>query len=175
MLYVCLFQLTANEATGIACQFMVVMMHYFTMTNFFWMLVEGSYTEYNLTDKTTRARQCVVWYIWLLCTMRQWQISFFNYLMAQLRSFCSFKVWHFSSKSNKIERIKYHFSIFPFLLLCVLLLFCMLNTQGLYLYMLVVETFSADNINLKMYAFIGWGKWHFSLYHSFIEHSTIQS
>lgn len=29
---------------------------------------------------------------------------------------------------------------------------------GLYLYMLVVETFSGDGFNFKTYAFIGWGK-----------------
>lgn len=28
---------------------------------------------------------------------------------------------------------------------------------GLYLYMLVVETFSGDNLRFSMYAFIGWG------------------
>lgn len=29
---------------------------------------------------------------------------------------------------------------------------------GFYLYMLVVETFSADKIRLRIYALIGWGK-----------------
>lgn len=29
--------------------------------------------------------------------------------------------------------------------------------EGLYLYMLVVETFAGDNIRLRLYAFIGWG------------------
>lgn len=33
-----------------------------------------------------------------------------------------------------------------------------LTFSGLYLYMLVVETFSAENIKLKVYATIGWGK-----------------
>lgn len=31
--------------------------------------------------------------------------------------------------------------------------------SGLYLYMLVVETFSSDKLKFKMYAVIGWGKW----------------
>lgn len=35
-------------------------------------------------------------------------------------------------------------------------LFCFIS--GLYLYMLVVETFSGDNLRFRMYAFIGWGK-----------------
>lgn len=30
--------------------------------------------------------------------------------------------------------------------------------SGLYLYMLVVETFSGDNLKFKLYALIGWGK-----------------
>lgn len=30
--------------------------------------------------------------------------------------------------------------------------------SGLYLYMLVVETFSGDNLKFAMYALIGWGK-----------------
>lgn len=34
---------------------------------------------------------------------------------------------------------------------------------GLYLYMLVVETFSGDNLKFNMYALIGWGKWYFHL------------
>ena len=32
------------------------------------------------------------------------------------------------------------------------------DVVGLYLYMLVVETFSADKIKLRVYALIGWGK-----------------
>lgn len=32
------------------------------------------------------------------------------------------------------------------------------NSLGLYLYMLVVETFSGDNLKFNMYALIGWGK-----------------
>ncbi|XP_055309678.1 diuretic hormone receptor-like isoform X2 [Sitodiplosis mosellana] len=63
-----LLGLTHNEATGAGCKCLVILLHYFTLTNFFWMLVEG-----------------------------------------------------------------------------------------LYLYMLVVETFSGDNLKFKMYAFIGWG------------------
>lgn len=31
------------------------------------------------------------------------------------------------------------------------------SIAGLYLYMLVVETFSGSNAKFKMYAFIGWG------------------
>ncbi|XP_031631545.1 diuretic hormone receptor-like isoform X2 [Contarinia nasturtii] len=60
--------LTENDPTGFGCKCLVILLHYFTLTNFFWMLVEG-----------------------------------------------------------------------------------------LYLYMLVVETFSGDNMKFKMYAFIGWG------------------
>ena len=37
---------------------------------------------------------------------------------------------------------------------------------GFYLYMLVVETFSADKIKLRIYAFIGWGKQFFYVFHS---------
>ncbi|XP_063697446.1 diuretic hormone receptor-like [Culicoides brevitarsis] len=35
--------------------------------------------------------------------------------------------------------------------------FCWMLVEGLYLYMLVVETFSGDNLRFGMYAFIGWG------------------
>ena len=38
----------------------------------------------------------------------------------------------------------------------------MVDISGLYLYMLVVETFSADKIKLRVYAVIGWGKYHFT-------------
>ena len=38
------------------------------------------------------------------------------------------------------------------------------DVAGLYLYMLVVETFSADKIKLQAYAFIGWGKYYFQLH-----------
>lgn len=31
-------------------------------------------------------------------------------------------------------------------------------SAGLYLYMLVVETFSGDNMRIKTYAAIGWGE-----------------
>lgn len=30
---------------------------------------------------------------------------------------------------------------------------------GLYLYLLVVKTFTGDNIKLRLYLVIGWGKW----------------
>lgn len=33
-----------------------------------------------------------------------------------------------------------------------------LPSPGLYLYMLVVETFSGDNMRIKTYAAIGWGE-----------------
>lgn len=39
--------------------------------------------------------------------------------------------------------------------LCLTSLFILF--AGLYLYMLVVQTFSGDDIKFKMYAFIGWG------------------
>lgn len=38
-------QLTANEATGAICKCLVILLHYFTLTNFFWMLVEGLYSR----------------------------------------------------------------------------------------------------------------------------------
>lgn len=31
--------------------------------------------------------------------------------------------------------------------------------EGLYLYMLVVKTFSGDNIRFNIYVSIGWGEW----------------
>jgi corticotropin releasing hormone receptor 1 len=37
----------------------------------------------------------------------------------------------------------------------ILLLF---KIAGLYLYMLVVETFTGENIKLRVYVIIGWGK-----------------
>ena len=37
------------------------------------------------------------------------------------------------------------------------LLLCF-NIAGLYLYMLVVETFTGENIKLRVYVIIGWGK-----------------
>lgn len=42
--------------------------------------------------------------------------------------------------------------IFNILVKCLFLFL-----SGLYLYMLVVETFSGDNLRFSMYAFIGWG------------------
>ena len=33
-----------------------------------------------------------------------------------------------------------------------------IDSAGFYLYMLVVETFTADKIRLRIYAIIGWGK-----------------
>lgn len=35
------------------------------------------------------------------------------------------------------------------------------SISGLYLYMLVVETFTAENIKLKVYTTVGWGKFDF--------------
>lgn len=35
------FQLTQSQVTGVACKFLVILLHYFRLTNFFWMLVEG--------------------------------------------------------------------------------------------------------------------------------------
>lgn len=65
-----LFQLTANEATGIPCKFMVVMMHYFTLTNFFWMLVEGLYVMYcasllSIEFDTSNNEHGILSFIWL--------------------------------------------------------------------------------------------------------------
>lgn len=42
--------------------------------------------------------------------------------------------------------------------LCFALFF---SPIGLYLYMLVVETFSGDNLKFNLYALIGWGKWSY--------------
>jgi len=41
----------------------------------------------------------------------------------------------------------------------LLLLF---KITGLYLYMLVVETFTGENIKLRVYVIIGWGKTTFN-------------
>jgi len=38
--------------------------------------------------------------------------------------------------------------------------------EGLYLYMLVVKTFSGDNIRFNIYASIGWGKFDVCLGYS---------
>lgn len=46
------------------------------------------------------------------------------------------------------------------------------NLLGLYLYMLVVETFSGDNLKFKMYALIGWGKL-IALFPSLFFHSFV--
>jgi hypothetical protein len=40
----------------------------------------------------------------------------------------------------------------------VLLYLLCLQIAGLYLYMLVVETFTGENIKLRVYVLIGWGK-----------------
>lgn len=40
---------------------------------------------------------------------------------------------------------------------CCFIFCCFSSFIGLYLYMLVVQTFSGDDIKFKMYAFIGWG------------------
>lgn len=50
-----------------------------------------------------------------------------------------------------------------------LFLFYLPSITGLYLYMLVVKTFSGDNIRFNIYAIIGWGK------HLLYQHTTFAS
>jgi hypothetical protein len=87
------WQLYRGETNKGSC-IIVIFLHYFHLTNFFWMFVEGKRALYSLSR---------TYYTWPL------------------------------------------FPVIP-------------DIAGFYLYMLVVETFSADKIRLRIYAFIGWGK-----------------
>lgn len=74
-----------------------------------------------------------------------------------LTNFCwmlvegKFLTWHFKVFSRFLLYSNMHFYFFKQLSQYV-------HTKGLYLYMLVVETFSGDNLRFGMYAFIGWGE-----------------
>jgi len=56
------------------------------------------------------------------------------------------KTLFFEKQQVKVSRNE----MFNLLLLC--------KITGLYLYMLVVETFTGENIKLRVYVIIGWGK-----------------
>uniref|UniRef100_A0A182FFC8 G-protein coupled receptors family 2 profile 2 domain-containing protein n=1 Tax=Anopheles albimanus TaxID=7167 RepID=A0A182FFC8_ANOAL len=108
-------QLTSGSNSGMtSCVIFVTLLHYFTLTNFFWMLVEATVMLVRCEAKL------------LSCWIDE---HYAKAAEGAVYTFASFAL------TNPVH--------FPF--------------AGLYLYMLVVETFSGDNLRFNMYAAIGWG------------------
>lgn len=237
-----LFQLTQSQVTGVACKFLVILLHYFRLTNFFWMLVEGMYVRaVFLLQKFPHHSHTIIHFIrekrramptaptiteshcyffaficayavmkkkphgiyWIYQGKHPEQLNafrtrntnlwtsfiFFALLLLPLSKISGKKMNIFAllvNPPNKrtiysvgiriiiciLHRLSNHIQLAEkwklwnymtyvrfrnafYYALCLTSLFILF--AGLYLYMLVVQTFSGDDIKFKMYAFIGWG------------------
>ncbi|KAJ6641176.1 Diuretic hormone receptor, partial [Pseudolycoriella hygida] len=103
LLWILMLSLQITVKPGLTgCIVLVILFHYFSLTNFFWMLVEGTL---RIAEKAYPRRLAPV-------RLKKIRIKSLTYLKS--------------------------------------------NVSGLYLYMLVVETFSSDKLKFKMYAVLGW-------------------
>lgn len=145
------FQLGSKGGGGgssIACVFIVTLLHYFHISTFFWMFVEGKRDfnahelkgafRFNLFAKINPRSLAGTWFIHYLLKGKLWNTF--------VRDFGG------SNGNNKSE------------ILINLFL-------GLYLYILVVETLTRENFKLRVYVCIGWGKFN-EIFKSSLDYSV---
>lgn len=106
------------------CVAFLSLFHYFQLTNYFWMFVEGNRT-FRFLDNS--------------------RVS--TYYVARID-------FTFSLPNN----ICYKFHSFIYSFLSSIYVNRTFILSGLYLYLLVVKTFTGDNIKLRLCLIIGWGK-----------------